>query len=105
MIKHVGSAFVGGMLEGLLKETGEGRKIVVIGMDGAQCVSSTVRHGSDLGYEIIVPGDACASYGMPDWRGGGKVLSAEQTNDAAMSMLGDYATVILTSGVFEALVE
>lgn len=33
----------------------------MIGMDGGQCINSTTRHGADLGYEMVVVADACAS--------------------------------------------
>ena len=95
-IKNVGSPFVASGLKAKVDEImaadGDGkekRKIVVIGMDGAQCVNDTTRNGTDLGYKIVVVGDASASYGMEDWTTG-KQLSGEDTHKAAMSMLVGY---------------
>ena len=81
---------------------GEKRKIVVIGMDAAQCVNDTTRNGTDLGYKIVVVGDATAAYGMDDWISG-KQLTGEETHRAAMSMLCGYATVTTTEKVLGVL--
>ena len=59
-VKHTGSAFMESKLPDTIKSYGH-RKIVVIGMDGGQCVNSTTRQGADLGYDMVVVGDACAS--------------------------------------------
>lgn len=103
-IKHHGSGFVGTKLgEELEKLEKEGkRKIVIIGMDGAQCINNTVRNASDLGYRLMVAADACSSYGMDDWRTG-KQLGAEETLDAAMGVLTGYATIVKTEKVLATL--
>ncbi|TVY82842.1 putative isochorismatase family protein [Lachnellula suecica] len=87
IIKTVGSAFVAPDLGVELEKLGKKRKVVVIGMDGSQCINSTARHGSDLGYDLIVVEDASASFGM----GGG--FDAAKTHEAAMKMLASYVTV------------
>lgn len=108
-VKNVGSPFVASGLRAKVEEMGvlgggaEGedgakRKIVVIGMDAAQCVSNTTRNGADLGYEMVVVGDATAAYGAFDWITD-KQWSAEETHRAAMSMLCGYATVTTTEKV------
>jgi nicotinamidase-related amidase len=96
-VKHVGSAFVAPDLGKEIDKLGKKRKVVVIGMDGAQCINSTTRHGSDLGYDLVVVGDACASYGM----GGG--FDAEKTHEAAMKMLEGYVKVVKTNKLLEVL--
>ena len=109
-VKNVGSPFVASGLKAKVEELGalgsgegkEKRKIVVIGMDAAQCVNDTTRNGTDLGYKIVVVGDACAAYGMEDWVTG-KQLGAEETYNAAMSMLTGYATVTTTEKVLGVL--
>ncbi|KAJ5806832.1 Isochorismatase hydrolase [Penicillium riverlandense] len=103
-IKHQGSAFVGTKLQEELErlEKDGKRKIVVIGMDGSQCVNNTVRHATDLGFQMLVAADACACYGMEDWRTG-KQLGAEETWEAAMGVLTGCAKVVATDKVLTAL--
>ncbi|TVY51097.1 putative isochorismatase family protein YrdC [Lachnellula cervina] len=92
-VKTVGSAFIAPDLGAEIEKLGKKRRIVVIGMDGSQCVNSTTRHGSDLGYDLIVVEDACASYGM----GGG--FDCEKTHEAAMQMLKGCVKVVKTDEV------
>ncbi|KAH8657097.1 Isochorismatase-like protein [Tricladium varicosporioides] len=102
-VKNGGSAFVGtGLKDDLrmyVKPKWRGReavgKVVVCGMDGRECVNSTARHGVDLGFEMVVVGDACASYGMRSWKkeGRGDILNAEETHAVAMGMLEGYCEV------------
>ncbi|RFU28878.1 hypothetical protein B7463_g7463, partial [Scytalidium lignicola] len=107
-IKHVGSPFVATGLPSMLQvlndeNGGEKRKLVVIGMDGAQCVNSTTRHAADLGYDVVVVSDACSTYGISSWRSGGKAWSAEESHDIAMSMLDGYAKVTVTNDLIDVL--
>ncbi|KAF8911583.1 Isochorismatase-like protein [Gymnopilus junonius] len=101
-IKHVGSPFVATELASSIDTYGKDRKVVVIGMDGAQCINSTTRHGADLGYNMVVVGDACSTYGMQNWQTG-KNVSAEETHEAAMSMLNAYGKVTTTKDVLSVL--
>ncbi|KAK0122482.1 hypothetical protein ONS95_010713 [Cadophora gregata] len=101
-IKHVGSPFIETKLAEVIKSYGDDRRVVVIGMDGAECVNSTTRHGADLGLRMVVVGDACASYGMVDWVSGEK-RGAEETHSAAMGMLISYALVTSTERLVKGL--
>jgi nicotinamidase-related amidase len=94
-IKHVGSPFVSTELPAVIKTYGH-RKIVVIGMDGAQCINNTTRHGADLGYDMVVVTDACSTYGVEGWEIGEKGMGAEETHRAAMGMLSSCAKVTTT---------
>ncbi|KAG9229117.1 hypothetical protein BJ875DRAFT_388037, partial [Amylocarpus encephaloides] len=71
-------------------------KLVVVGVDCAQCVNSTTGHGADLGYDIVVMADAFASYGMDKWETEGlwASVNAEETNQLATGVLRDYATIV-----------
>jgi nicotinamidase-related amidase len=108
-VKNVGSPFVASGLktkvDEIMSTDGKGkekRKIVVMGMDGAQCINDTTRNGTDLGYKMVIVGDASASYGMEDWRTR-KQWGAEETHDAAMNMLGAYGKVTTAEKVLEVL--
>jgi len=105
LVKRVGSAFVNTelseILDGLdaLKE-GK-RSIVVVGMESSDCINNTVRHGADLGYQMVVVVDACAAHEVPDYRQKGKVLSAEETHEAAMVVLANFAKLTTTNELLE----
>lgn len=99
--KSTGSAFIGThkgtslleALEDLRGPAGEPAHLVIVGMDGAQCVNSTTRNAADLGFHVTVVADACASFGTRDWksgaaRGAGWSASAEETHEMAMAMAG-----------------
>lgn len=101
-IKHVGSPFVATELGSAIDSYEKDSKIVVIGMDGAQCINNTTRHGSDLGYKMVVVGDACSTYVMQDWKTG-KDISAEEAHDTAMSMLNGYGKVTTAKEVLSVL--
>ncbi|KAK4941663.1 hypothetical protein LTR10_018402 [Elasticomyces elasticus] len=98
LVKHVGSAFTDPSLklEERLRELG-GQEVVVIGMDGAQCINDNARGASERGFKVTVIADACASYGMRHFMAYGRTYNPEETHDAAMSMLANgFANVICT---------
>jgi nicotinamidase-related amidase len=61
--KNVNSAFIGTDLETWLRRAGIGQ-IVLFGIATDMCVSTTARMGANLGFEVIVAGDACHSWGQ-----------------------------------------
>ena len=103
--KHTGSAFVDPRLEiGQRLDRLGGKKggVVIIGMDGAQCVNDNTRSANDLGFAVTVVADACATFGMDDYRDPRKKIGAEDTHTAAMSMLGNgFAKVVMTEEVLK----
>ena len=103
-VKHQGSGFVGTKLQEELEslEKKGKRKIVVIGMDGAQCVNNTVRNAADLGFKLVVAADACSCYGTEDWRTG-KQLGEEETWEAALMVLTSFAKIVETHQVLSTL--
>jgi nicotinamidase-related amidase len=103
--KHTGTSLEED-LERFRKPNGDLPKLVIIGMDGAQCINSTTRNAADLGFDVTVVADACATFAMPDWRKGaakGRGWSADETHDMAMAMAGNYAHVLLTEQLMETL--
>lgn len=105
LLKTAGSAFTDPELRlfDRLNELGGAKaKVVIVGMDGAQCVNDNARGGSDRGFDMTVVADACASFGMSDYRPGGKEISAEDTHVAAMSILANgFAKVVTTNDLLQ----
>ena len=101
--KGVGSAFVASGLEGELRRE-KVKELCVIGMEGTRCITNNSRHASDLGFEVTVVADACASYGMVDYRDSELRIGAEETHHAAMGLLAnDEARVVLTEELLRTL--
>ncbi|KAJ7171131.1 Isochorismatase-like protein [Mycena filopes] len=89
------------------------KTIILVGQSSPHCVSSTARAGFDYGFNVVVVGDACATYaaGVPGFPGAtkgdfkeGKAWSAETVHGVAMAHLdGDLADVVGTSEVLKLL--
>ncbi|KAI1613621.1 Isochorismatase-like protein [Exophiala viscosa] len=103
LVKHIGSAFTDPnlKLEERLKDLGC-EEVVVIGMDGAQCINDNARGACERGFKVTVVADACASFGMQSYGEKGKSYSPEETHDAAMSMLANgFARVVGTDALLK----
>lgn len=84
------NAFLETSLDGDLKDAGIDR-LVVCGMMTSMCVDATVRAAVDLGYEVSVAHDACAT--MP-LEFAGRRIEALDVHAAFLAALADgYATV------------
>lgn len=105
LLKTAGSAFTDPELklaERLTQLGGPNANVTIIGMDGAQCVNDNARGGCDRGFRMTVVADACATFGMRDYRSGGNAISAEDTHTAAMSMLANgFAKVVMTDDLLQ----
>lgn len=82
--KSVNSAFIGTDLDLRLRRL-DARHIVVFGMVTDQCVSTTIRMGANLGWDMILVPDACDCFALPDGRGG--TIPAEQIHAAHVATL------------------
>ncbi|KAK6609444.1 isochorismatase hydrolase [Botrytis cinerea] len=102
-IKNTGSAFASSKLKETLPELHCGdREIVVIGMEGAKCVNSTVRGAKDLGLNMVVVVDACASFGVDYFKR--EKVGAEEVHKVAMSILASsYARLVETDDLVREL--
>jgi nicotinamidase-related amidase len=95
--KRVNSAFIGTDLEPRLRETGI-RDLTILGLTTDQCVSTTARMASNLGFATTVVEDACACFGQTS-RDGVEV-SAEVMHLAHMTTLhSEFARVTRVSGL------
>jgi nicotinamidase-related amidase len=84
------NAFRDTQLERTLSEAGAD-EIVVCGMMTSMCVDATVRAAADLGFQVAVAHDACATR---DLEFGGRVVQAADVHAAFLAALSDtYARV------------
>lgn len=91
--KNEVNAFNGTDLLSYLKEQ-KVQRLVIMGMQTHMCVEAAVRAASDLGFECILVGDACATRNL---KYKDREISAEDVHDATLSTLdGTYATVVDT---------
>jgi nicotinamidase-related amidase len=93
--KSVNAAFIGTDLDLRLRRLGADT-VVVFGVSTDMCVSTTVRVGANLGYRVIVVGDACDCFDLPDGEGG--TIPAETVHRTHLATLGfEFATVVATA--------
>lgn len=99
--KSRSSAFAGTGLDAHLRQNGIDR-LVVIGAVAAFCVTSTVRAASDLGFRVILPGDALLAFDIPAHDGGR--IDPETVLRVTLSLLGaDFARLVTADQVAELL--
>jgi nicotinamidase-related amidase len=73
-----------------IRATGAG-ELVIVGMMTSMCVDATVRAAADLGFEVAVAHDACATCELEF---GGRTVPAADVHAAFLAALGDsYARV------------
>ena len=92
--KSVNSAFIGTDLDLRLKRLGA-RHVVAFGISTDQCVSTTIRTGANMGWNMILVPDACDCFDLPDGNGG--TIPAELIHAAHVATLRyEFCTVIPT---------
>jgi nicotinamidase-related amidase len=99
--KTVNAAFIGTTLEADLRARGIGQ-IVLFGLTTDMCVSTTARVGANLGFSVVVVGDACATFDQraPD----GETVAAELLHRAHLTTLHtEFARVMNTDETIGAL--
>jgi len=89
--KHFANAFRDTELLATLHELGV-KKLVICGMQTQMCVEAATRAAADLGFEVTVIHDACATRDLAF--GDRKVPAAEVHAAALAAMSGTYARVI-----------
>jgi nicotinamidase-related amidase len=95
------SGFAGTGLDAHLRKIAVGR-IVIIGAVAAFCVTSTTRAASDLGFEVILPGDALIGFDIPAYDGGR--IDADTVLRVTLSLLGaDFARLVTADQVADLL--
>jgi nicotinamidase-related amidase len=90
--KNVNSAFIGTRLQAHLIEVGVA-SLIVVGLTTDHCVSTSVRMGANLGYQMTVIADATATFDRTDHLG--RLYTADEIHNAALASLhGEFATVV-----------
>ena len=82
--KSVNSAFIGTDLDLRLERLGA-KHVVTFGISTDMCVSTTVRTGANLGWDMILVPDACDCFDLPDGSGG--TIPAEEVQRAHVATL------------------
>ena len=82
--KSVNSAFIGTDLDLRLKRLGA-KHVIAFGISTDQCVSTTIRTGVNMGWDMILVPDACDCFDLPDGQVG--TISAEEVQRAHVATL------------------
>ena len=98
--KHVNSAFIGTTLEGDLRAAGI-ETLVIVGLTTNHCVSTTARMAGNLGFATFVVSDATATFARKVLDG--RLRSAQEVHDAALSDLNEeFAEIVTTEAALAA---
>jgi nicotinamidase-related amidase len=97
--KHEPNSFLRTDLLELLKSW-EIERVVVTGMMTHMCVDATARAASDLGFQVIVAEDACATC---DLKHGDTVIPADQVHKAFLAALKAYGRVMKSEEILALL--
>jgi nicotinamidase-related amidase len=94
------SCFNGTKVLAHLRDLGA-KKLVIVGMQTHMCLEAATRTAHDLGFEVTVVGDACATR---DLTYGDRTVPAADVHASTLATLNvTYATVVDTKGYLESL--
>ena len=100
VVKHFANSFRETRLLALLKELGV-KTLVVTGMQTHMCVEAAVRAGADLGFDVVLVDDACATR---DLKLRETTVPAATVHAAVLAALnGSYAKVETTAEILAGL--
>jgi nicotinamidase-related amidase len=98
--KSVNSAFIGTDLDLRLRRLGA-RHVVAFGISTDMCVSTTIRTGANMGWDMLLADDACDCFDLPDGSGG--TISAETVQAVHVATLGfEFCRVVPTAELLKA---
>lgn len=99
--KHFPNAFRETSLLGLL-QSWQTERLVICGMMTHLCVDATVRAAADLGFEVWLAADACATRALQH---GGLTVPAAQVQAAFLAALSAYAKIFSTEQILASLAQ
>ncbi|MFF7861550.1 Isochorismatase [Pseudomonas sp. LLC-1] len=98
VLKHKVNAFLGTDLEHTLDRHGV-EALTIVGSMSHMCIDAATRAAADLGYQVTVVHDACATLPLAF---DGRQIPAAQVHDSAMAALAfAYAKVVKTDELLE----
>ncbi|HEN8798691.1 cysteine hydrolase [Pseudomonas sp. CM25] len=98
VLKHKVNAFLGTNLKQTLDQHGV-EALTIAGSMSHMCIDAATRAAADLGYEVTVAHDACATLPLEF---NGKQVPAAQVHDSAMAALAfAYAKVVKTDDLMK----
>ncbi len=101
IVKRTNNAFIGTDFEQRLRAAGH-TQLVVGGVITNNSVEATVRMAGNLGFDVRLVADACATVGRRDYNG--KAWSADDVHALALAnMDGEYAKVCTAAEILAAL--
>ena len=101
VIKHFPNAFRETNLLELLRAEGT-QRVVITGMMTHMCVDATARAAADLGFQVMVAEDACATR---DLKYGGVTVPADHVQKAFLAALQSYGQVMPAGQVLARLAD
>lgn len=99
--KHEPNSFLNTDLQNLL-ESWNIERVVICGMMTHMCVDATARAASDLGFDVLIAEDACATR---DLSYDDTVIPAEMVHKSFLAALRSYGRVLKTEEIISLLAE
>ncbi len=95
--KGVNSCFIGTNLDEILKSQGLNH-VVICGLTTNHCVSTSVRMAGNLGFDVILAGQACATFDRRGWDG--TLYPAQTIHDISLANIhGEFCEVKSTEEI------
>jgi len=94
--KSVNSAFIGTDLDERLRKLGA-KHVVAFGISTDMCVSTTVRMGANLGWDMILVPDACDCFDLPCPFGGPWIPAVQVHSTHVATLAYEFCRVVPTA--------